>query len=598
MTKKLIGLFLIIAMLASCFVACDGDDKDNASSKAPEQSVSGESAESNDVSDENSNGSDASFGSLSDKEKLFYLSEKDNGYVDIGDKLNNILDAVDEGISIPGITQEDTVKLGMDFQLTELNVGGVDILKEQFGGSLGFDFKTLFNVNSAFIEANASVMRMSVNLDVKGDKNGTLITSPFIFKTPVFIDTKFISSMAEGVQDPKALVEALKELCSAVVELNKDGALCTLLVNKTAELIPDDAVASSKVSLGNESIASDAEADCVVLTLNAEQLAGILGGLRQFVSEDESFKALTADLTASLAKLFELGFIYGTEDEKPFESIDGLYASVFEAVDEAIEELKKQTDFSMTLKRYFVNEVNVRVDAEVSADDDNIGISCWDIYEGESNNYGIVLTSFEDTMLELKGNSEGDKTEFSLKVNDYAYNSEMGEDGIYQDEAVLTTLFTVDVKKDGGKYVLSANASDEFKLDFEYAENKFNATAVIEGTEYKLDGTVEEKDGGVTVNAKLKLADNEIELICTRTSTVKDTETAEDIELKVKASAEGKDISVAAKLTLTTDLDSEETIEAPVRSENDFVIDAEEDFEGLTSNFTSFFLSLINGESM
>ncbi|MBE6678133.1 MAG: hypothetical protein E7597_04995 [Ruminococcaceae bacterium] len=609
MTKKLLGLLLVVAMLASCLVACGGEDKNDDGSKTPAQSTSGDasadasadsgaSTEDSTSSDESGDSSDAvTFESLTDnREKLVFLSGGVDDYVNYDDKIYGVLGVDGEAIYVPVLEEGNVSKFAFNTQLKELTVAGENALEEAFGGPLGVEFNTLTDGTRLNLDAVASFSGMNINFDLKAGEDGVLVTSPFMFKKPVFLNGDYLKGLMAASTDSTEITAALSELSASIAEFADNAAFAAYLRSKAVELIPEEAVNASKVTVNGDYVNGEAETDCIVLTLSGAQMSAILGSLRQSVGEDPEFKLMTAGLIGNLYKFLSLGVFADADMDMPFTTDTELYDAVFDLTDELADELKDENELTFILKRYFLNGVDSRIDFEVIDGDISTGMSCWDIYVDNGNDYGIVIKDGDNEMLSLKGGSKGDKAEISLTVSDYSYSVEMDENGEYQEERVLETVMSSTLKRDGKNFELDADLGGEVKLDYDQKDGRFDAILYADGTNYEMDGTYTEKDDGAVINARIELGGDDVEVTYTRKSTVSETGFTHDIDVEVKMEIDEVISKAVLEFGVELDTDSEETITDPTPGEDDYVIDSEEDIENIYSNFTAIFMSMIGSE--
>ncbi len=589
MTKKILSLLLVITMLASCFVACGGDEKNNQESKAPAQSTSG------DVSGENSD--TVTFESLTDnREKLVYLSGGVDDYVNYDDKIYGVLGVEGEDVYVPVVVEGGVVKFAFNAQLSELTVAGEDALAEALGGPLGIELGALTDGTRLNLDATANFSGMNVDFDLKSNEDGVLISSPFMFKNPVFVSGDYLDGLMVGYSNATEITTALSEFSASFAELGNNAAFAAFLRSKAVELIPEEAVTSSKVTVNGDYVNGEAETDCVVLTLNGDQLSVILGGLRQSVGEDPAFKLMSAALISNLYKLFALGIFADSGMDMSFTTDTELYDAVFDFTDELSNELKGETDVSIVIKRYFLNGVDSRVDIEFTEGEETVGLSCWDIYVDNSNDYGFTIKANDDEMLSLKGGSKGDKAELSFAINDYSFDYDIDDDGTYIEKESLETIMSFSIKRDGEDFDLDVNLMDELKLDYDQNDGRFDAILYADGTNYEMDGTIVEKDDGVVINARLELGGNDVEITYTKKSTVNETGFTQDIDVEIKVEVDEVITKAVLEFGVELDTDSEETITDPTPGEGDYVIDSEEDIENIFTNFSAVFMGIISGE--
>ncbi len=605
MTKKLLGLLLVIAMLAGCFAACGGDDKKDDGSKAPAQSTSGDASTDSDASTDDSTSSDESgdssdavtFDSLTDnREKLVFLSGGVDDYVNYNDKIYGVLGVEGEEIYVPVIEEGNVAKFAFNAQLKELTVAGEDVLAEAIGGPLGVELIELTDGTRLNLDAVASFSGMNINFDLKSGEDGVLITSPFIFKNPVFVNGDYIKGLMAASTDSGEITAVLSELSASIAEFADNAAFAAYLRSKAVELIPEETVTASKVTVNGDYVNGEAETDCVVLTISGAQLSAILGSLRQSVGEDPEFKLMTAGLIGNLYKFLSLGVFADSGMDIPFTSDTELYDAIFDLTDELADELKDETELTFVVKRYFLNGVDSRIDMEIIDGDMSTGMSCWYIYVDNGNDYGFVIKDGDNEMLSLKGGSKGDKAEVSFVISDYAYDVEMDEDGVYQEKETLETIMSFSLKREGKNFELDANLGGEVKLDYDQKDGRFDAILYADGTNYEMDGTIVENDDGVVINARIELGGNDIEVTYTRKSIVNETGFTHDIDVEVKVEVDEVIAKAVLEFGVELDTDSEETIIDPTPDEGDYVIDGEEDIENIYSNFTAIFMSMIGSE--
>ncbi len=577
MAKRLFSFVLVLLMLVSCFVAC-GKDDEKEESKAPAQNNSDEVA----------------FESLTDnREKLVYLSGGVDDYVNYDDKIYGVLGVEDEDIVIPTIAEDAVVKMALQAQLTELSVGGEDILEKQFGGPMGVAFNALTDGLRLNMDAAVNIAGMNIDLDVKAGENGVLVTSPFVFQNPLYVSGEYLNGLAAGFSNYSAIIESVGSLSADLANLAEDATFAAYLRTKAVELIPEDAVEATKATISGDYINGDAETDCIVLTMNGDELSVLISSLRQSLENDATFKALSAGLIKSISGLVAAGIIAAEGDGATLTDTE-LYDALFDFTDDLAEELKGNTDLTIIFKRYFLNGVDSRWDIEISEKENTGYISFWDIYVDNANDYGFVFKIDGEEMLSLKGGSAGDSADVSFKLNENDTDYEMNDDGMYEEADVIATVMSFSMKRNGKDYELDLNLMDRLKVDYEQTNGHFDAILYIEEQTVEADGTIIEKDNGVTVNARIELGDNDLEITFDRTNEITETKISQENEIKVKVEVDGTITVATLELNAVIDTDSGETIIDPVPDDDAFVVDGEDDLENIFSNFTETFIGLIS----
>lgn len=628
MKFRILSFLLVLAMLISCFVACN-DDEEKKNNKPSESKVTVESgdtesgdnavadeennktdAESTDVQEETSNApqgeaSDSiAFDSLTDnREKLVYLDGGADDYIGYDEKLYNVIGVDTESVEFPLFDENGVYKLAAGLKLAEFTVDGNDMLEEQFGGPIGADFSAL--VGEAGLNANAglSLMGNTMGFDIKAGEDGILVTSPFALTKPVFVDGEFIVSLIEDNPEIQKLLEDIINLSESLTELGDNALLGSYLRSKAVELIPEEAVTADTATAEYAYIEGDVESDCVVLTLNGTQLSAIFASLRESLGKDIVFKSMVSSVWEELSSNTAL-LLYFFGGAMPELTDEELFEAIFSLTDEIAEELKDDSDLNIVLKRYFKDGIANRFDLTITEDGTDVDISAWDVYADGANDYGFTVKVDESDVISLVGGSAEDKATLALSVYDVITETRdfvtMDENGEYVTEEStespdsVTNSMELVIERDGAELSCDLNMSDAVKIDYEHDEDSFNAIIYAEDTNIELDGTIVNTDDGVKINGRAEVGANDFEFTVTEKTEADESKLEESLEVELKFELEEAITVIKVEAYSLVDTDSDEDIVAATPGDDDLIIDSEAALEELYENFTEEFMGIIN----
>ncbi len=703
MKKRIFALILASLMLLGCFAACK-DDNENNSSADSSDAVSTESGDSSgELSGEEESTGDASaeedssadkFNSLTDnREKLIYFSGSIADLEDYEDKLNGIFGNGTENNSVTSIYG--------DFAVTELTQNGEDVMGSfPMPGDLSFKLLTDGNVINASGEATMNGEK--IDAAIQAGLEGLRIDSDFALKQPVFITeemlNELISSMASGMGGAAFDMDSLSGLTEGL-----DPAMIeTYVKGKLLQIIPESAVTSEKVTYATDNNEAGYEAECIVLTINKDTLKQMAEDARTALYSDIIFKQIMGtlydklleadalggsdddyyydedyiydesfDLDFSYNESFDFEFSYDDESYDYFysEEVSGdvnevptkeeFYESFFESIDELAESVEGAEDFSVVLKRYFINGKGIALDFEMPMDESKLSLSAWSIETETEWDYGVKILDGETEMLNVKGKNIGNDVDFSAAVYnvDYSYNEETGDVDETVYKAIDLTLktagedvdfnlttdngstvtykqvsaddsasFTMVIYEDTYDYVIGEDGSYELvektvkQLDMSFnkkgenadfsviTEDGNNITCKVNGNAFNLkfmngetetlsiDGTVTAKENGFTVNGTLNYGEEKpINLVID--CTCETTETKMDCNCKVELSGESDEGNVVAKFEMGFGVDtaSTETLVPPAAGEGDYTMDSMESVSGIYGLLTDSLMQMLMG---
>lgn len=593
MNKRLLSVLLVMAMLLCCLAAC-GDNKKDDTSKVDSSTTADDGAES--VDESSAAALADKFNSITDnREKLVYFSGTPLS-TNIGNKIEN---AVGSDVNTPEVVLSDKVKLSGSFNVSELSYAGEDLLS-LLGGELGASLSLLTDGDVINMDGAIKAAGVSVDANVAIDENGLLITSPFVLNKPIYFDLGSISGLASSELDfdIEAVCGLLSNVLTSVaeyVEANFTEENARHFQEVIISMLPEDKVSSEIVKLEGEYTGNSVEAECVALTLDIESCVSIITSFRSKLYEDAAFKKA---FVGFIECYNDVGYAYGFLSGEALEKLDAenAYEQLFEAFDELASELdgkeiEADDSWKIVVKRYFVNGVEARLDFEIDDGIDSVSFSCWDFYSGNTNDYGFIISDGDDTILDIVGGYNSDKS--SLKIVGYVY-----EDVYEEDDFKVVEAFSLDFKKESNKITLDFHTED-VAIVFDYDGANYTFVFTDDGkTAFSVKGTYSVEGDTATLTGKL-LDDNGTEqasFACATTVTVTDTKISVDVALDLNMNVDDSAFSVKADADFVFDVACTDDIVVPESGNGALVIDENTDLENISYDelLTEAFVQIIS----
>lgn len=593
MSKRLLSVLLVMAMLLCCLAAC-GDNKKDDTSKVDSSTTADDGAES--VDESSAAALADKFNSITDnREKLVYFSGTPLS-TNIGNKIEN---AVGSDVNTPEVVLGDKVKLSGSFNVSELSYAGEDLLS-LLGGELGASLSLLTDGDVINMDGAIKAAGVSVDANVAIDENGLLITSPFVLNKPIYFDLGSISGLASSELDfdIEAVCGLLSNVLTSVaeyVEANFTEENARHFQEVIISMLPEDKVSSEIVKLEGEYTGNSVEAECVALTLDIESCVSIITSFRSKLYEDAAFKKA---FVGFIECYNDVGYAYGFLSGEALEKLDAenAYEQLFEAFDELASELdgkeiEADDSWKIVVKRYFVNGVEARLDFEIDDGIDSVSFSCWDFYSGNTNDYGFIISDGDDTILDIVGGYNSDKS--SLKIVGYVY-----EDVYEEDDFKVVEAFSLDFKKESNKITLDFHTED-VAIVFDYDGANYTFVFTDDGkTAFSVKGTYSVEGDTATLTGKL-LDDNGTEqasFACATTVTVTDTKISVDVALDLNMNVDDSAFSVKADADFVFDVACTDDIVVPESGNGALVIDENTDLENISYDelLTETFVQIIS----
>lgn len=593
MSKRLLSVLLVMAMLLCCLAAC-GDNKKDDTSKVDSSTTADDGAES--VDESSAAALADKFNSITDnREKLVYFSGTPLS-TNIGNKIEN---AVGSDVNTPEVVLGDKVKLSGSFNVSELSYAGEDLLS-LLGGELGASLSLLTDGDVINMDGAIKAAGVSVDANVAIDENGLLITSPFVLNKPIYFDLGSISGLASSELDfdIEAVCGLLSNVLTSVaeyVEANFTEENARHFQEVIISMLPEDKVSSEIVKLEGEYTGNSVEAECVALTLDIESCVSIITSFRSKLYEDAAFKKA---FVGFIECYNDVGYAYGFLSGEALEKLDAenAYEQLFEAFDELASELdgkeiEADDSWKIVVKRYFVNGVEARLDFEIDDGIDSVSFSCWDFYSGNTNDYGFIISDGDDTILDIVGGYNSDKS--SLKIVGYVY-----EDVYEEDDFKVVEAFSLDFKKESNKITLDFHTED-VAIEFDYDGANYTFVFTDDGkTAFSVKGTYSVEGDTATLTGKL-LDDNGTEqasFACATTVTVTDTKISVDVALDLNMNVDDSAFSVKADADFVFDVACTDDIVVPESGNGALVIDENTDLENISYDelLTEAFVQIIS----
>lgn len=266
-------------MAVGCFAAC-GDKGESKDSSGEKSEMTPEEAKSE-------------YEQLDKTAKLFYIPAASSP---AADKVVSIVDK--EEIKKPDI-KLDAFEAAAEITVDKFTASGEDLL-QSLGGALNVNGSVLASDSGVNFDLAAAVNGSNIDIDLAADKEGALLTAPFLFSQPVYLSGSIVEEALNGA--------GIESAVSSVPSVDLEGIVSALESWESEKLtdanikhledlfkgvIPEDAVTVSEVKAaefkGNY-ITSDIAAECVTLTVDKAVYEKMTQGINTNVVTDEVFK--------------------------------------------------------------------------------------------------------------------------------------------------------------------------------------------------------------------------------------------------------------------------------------------------------------------
>lgn len=584
-------------MAVGCFAAC-GDKGESKDSSGEKSEMTPEEAKSE-------------YEQLDKTAKLFYIPAASSP---AADKVVSIVDK--EEIKKPDI-KLDAFEAAAEITVDKFTASGEDLL-QSLGGALNVNGSVLASDSGVNFDLAAAVNGSNIDIDLAADKEGALLTAPFLFSQPVYLSGSIVEEALNGA--------GIESAVSSVPSVDLEGIVSALESWESEKLtdanikhledlfkgvIPEDAVTVSEVKpaefKGNY-ITSDIAAECVTLTVDKAVYEKMTQGINTNVVTDEVFK----DVVVSFLNCFGdelLSSTFGMTAEE-------IYNEFAEELKEELSVPEGDSDSTVVISRYFVSGIPAKLDAVVNdGSEELINITYWDVYsETNAREYGAKLSLEGDELLSVRGgaNEKTADMDVTLKLTETSVS-------VTQDSAVAipkeACLFNLTARRDENGF--SANGSAKvpdagLNATFNMTEKDGNVTAKTDAdfTDFKisvdyagnagsgdLNLTFAEANGdnGCEIKAQTKREDGKYSLNADMSVKV-DGQPAGNVNINIEhsvAKSDGK-VEQEVKLAVTSEdllefeasiklMSDESTDKKPAAPSKDgaYIIENEEDAEGL-----------------
>ncbi|MBR6593957.1 MAG: hypothetical protein IKK83_02065 [Clostridia bacterium] len=595
MKKRITAFLLLAVMLLCCLAGCKGSDS--------EGELSGYAA------------------LTSNKDKLFYLADRPE--FDFGsDDLTSVV-GEDTAALIESFKGAETARLEGAIDVTKAKVEGVDYL-ESIGGTLGLELLNLSNKTGSNTDVSVKMNGMSIKADIDADKDGVLITAPFVVTKPVYLDFDLLQSSlseSEGAMgafsDYRTYVKAFEDYCNSTLTEENLAHVATLLMDS----VPEDCITAEKVSpeeLKGDYITVLTETECITLTLNGAQLKTLIESLGDKLAEDEGFKSLVTGFIACLPPQLVEAMEESEEDggesvlplaaesaeDKTGADADAIFSKLVAEIKGLAADVKE--DAHIIVKRYFADGISVRFDLTYGNSDEDTAVSLWNITKDDACQYGITVGGGEECLFSLIGGSKGSNASSDMLVKgvdkDYSFNeNEDGDGEYYVEDKTYYDIAELSATKAGDKLTANVKAYDdkgktvlEASLNADCGKGVFVLDGKMsDGNTFGLDGTLSKANGASTLSGNATLKAEGIKLNANYTFTVKEGFYSADFVVTAKDDSGNTDLAVDLRLSMDTK--AEVTVDAPARSDKDYIVDSLEDVEGISELLSPFIKDAIGG---
>ncbi len=408
--KRLMCLALVVLMALTCLFACkkkesgdSGDDKNNP--VAVEDAWS--KLETN--VDKFTYG-----GSYSDKQK----------------------DAVMSLIDLPGFDSivetynKTDVEHNISLSLDKLEVQGQDMLT-QLGGPVNVGMNSIYNKDATQLDFNIGLGGMSMAANVYANAEALVVKIPMLQQNLYFDLNAISEAMKEASSDlgeagVNNIVGMLQSLDMNAIAEKLEGVLTaenlSYILNLLADCIPEDAITSENVKLEGfkAGYISSIDTECLTLTVTEDVAYNTVANAIKALKDDAKVKEIFVtlfDIVKETGLLDEA--LDGAELGSGAEFYDNLFFEVQTRFEDVSRDPEVKDQVGFKIKRYFAKGINVKnsliLDKETMDVDGEI--SFWNIYEGNKNESGLLVSIDGQNVLDAYKGADADKVTGKLTIN-------------------------------------------------------------------------------------------------------------------------------------------------------------------------------------
>jgi len=380
------------------------------------------------------------------------------------------------------LMSDKCVETSFELDFNKVVADGEDILAKIDTDSLVLKGNRVTGQLSTNVDFSASVAGVNLEAGIISDSNAIIIDCPSVFQKPFYIPKEAVPEVGLEVLklvskgDISALFGSLASVVLCARENLVKGDL-EYVFGLLKECLPLNRITSETVTVTEHKgdyITSDIDAECITLSLDSKGLDRFLTNVNNTVLVDDTFKTIVVSLMDAVLDGY-------SEVEKDGADYYAVFCNAFK--DFILNFDSEADDYGLTVKRYFSEGYNVKLDVELKIGDKHlVSAILWDVYQDASRQYGVKVSNNGNLIVDVVGGANADNADLSVKCNVY-------------DDAKENCNLVVTANRKGQS--LKANGSLKFPdncIDFEWNDD---------GSKGSVKVTSANKSFSVTLNAEV-----------------------------------------------------------------------------------------------